>query len=314
MKTKYLACALAVVVLLMGAGIARAELLWSYDFDSLTTVLPTSNTQNLIGQDGWKLWPATYLTGHQVVASPTPALSNGNVLKQPLNIGNPGGICVTTRPIGPFTFTSADTAIEQSFWLNAGQTSSIYGGITFSTQSSPGTGSSLALATGENNQFPPGNPLRVKVLPNNYGNPAGGSGKVYDAYISQTNLTFGDWYEFKGVMDFSVPGIQVSWYMRDVTLGQTDFSLITFDKYDVALSPPYPIKTPNMTSLNMAMPANGDGSYTANAVTVMSQRGSSYNVYADNFKLVNPVPEPSTLALFGLGLTGLLAYAWRKRK
>jgi hypothetical protein len=35
----------------------------------------------------------------------------------------------------------------------------------------------------------------------------------------------------------------------------------------------------------------------------------------DNFQLTGePIPEPSTLALLGMGLAALLAYAWRKRK
>jgi hypothetical protein len=52
----------------------------------------------------------------------------------------------------------------------------------------------------------------------------------------------------------------------------------------------------------------GDG--TANSQVGYSVTG---NVYDTELK-VSKVPEPSTLALLGCGLFGLLAYAWRKRK
>ena len=39
--------------------------------------------------------------------------------------------------------------------------------------------------------------------------------------------------------------------------------------------------------------------------------GASTNPISTTFVIV---PEPSTLALLGCGLFGLLAYAWRKRK
>jgi hypothetical protein len=273
--------------------------------------------QNLTtpSQDGWTLWPSTYLTGHQVVDTPTPALSNGYVAKQPLNVGNPGGICVSTKPIGPITFGSSDTAIETYVWMNAGNSSSMYGGFNFASQNNPAYSGSIGLVAAEAGMFSPNGQLRVKWLPNNYGNPSGGSGKVYEAYWGQTSLTWGNWYELKGVMDFSVPGVQVSWSIRDITNGETSFTPIVFDKYDVALSPPYPIITPNVTSMNMGLTPTG-GLYTVNGMNLFSQRGSSYNIYWDNFRLDDPkvIPEPSTLALLAGGLIGLLAYAWRKRK
>lgn len=42
-------------------------------------------------------------------------------------------------------------------------------------------------------------------------------------------------------------------------------------------------------------------------------RANNASSQMDNFQL-DVIPEPSTLALLGMGLVGLLAYAWRKRK
>lgn len=46
---------------------------------------------------------------------------------------------------------------------------------------------------------------------------------------------------------------------------------------------------------------------------VMVFSGAGGELIPCNLSVV-PVPEPSTLALLACGLTGLLAYAWRKRK
>lgn len=56
---------------------------------------------------------------------------------------------------------------------------------------------------------------------------------------------------------------------------------------------------------------------TATATTVrfdgMKARVGWYGVAIDKIS-VNPVPEPGTTMLFGIGVAGLLAFAWRKRK
>ena len=42
--------------------------------------------------------------------------------------------------------------------------------------------------------------------------------------------------------------------------------------------------------------------------------GTAVGVYLAGASLTTPVPEPTTLALLTIGLFGLLAYAWRKRR
>ena len=141
-------------------------------------------------------------------------------------------------------------------------------------------------------------------------------------YVSTDLVNLGDWYEFKGVMDFSYFDAPtntygaVTWYKKDLTAGETDFSLISFGRYTVV--PSWAYDGIDVTSIPMGLTTSTPGEYTINSMGIYSNRGSSYELYADNFSLGEPlpaiIPEPSTLALLVCGLIGLLAYAWKKRK
>ncbi len=301
MKTlNYFLVAFAVLAVLVVVSPARAELLFSYSFDNLNSGPPSTDGSGpnvaLNGQDGWRLmseinsnWPNGCYPSAGMEIIPGPVGSDTTqVVKHPLNNGGgSNGFSGNWKAIGPFTFTAADTNVTQTFQMMSSNILSgsmrvplIWDGEDTSKEFSGGWGTILVAS---------GKPGWVD---------RGGNGTVISTYAG-TVLTNGDWYEFRGEMDFSVPGGQITVSYRDLTAGS---DWVTED----ALK-------------NLAMNVNpiyvaGQPTYTVTGISIMDQRGP-YTQYYDNFALVNgAVPEPSTLALLACGLIGLLAYAWRKRK
>ena len=318
----------ALVVVL--APQARATTLFSYDFNNLTPVTLPSDDRNLEGQDNWQNWStrtgsgwsATY-PGLQVVQSQQPAVNNTIVVKNPIATG---GNQADWRPITPVAFTSADTAVEQYVDLmvdkNASNyTGTIYAGFVF-TNTRLGYGAMIAnsrinasvaghVTNGQQSFY---------MVPNNYALDGTSTNRM--VYVSTELAEVGHWYTLKGVMDFSYHDTfsntegQVTWYKKDLTAGDTDYSPITFSRYDVSGTTGWHYDNADVTSVPLGL-TPVDGKFTIDGINMFTQKyGTADYIYADNFSLGGPisVPEPSTLALLAAGLIGLLAYAWRKRK
>ncbi|NLF07813.1 MAG: PEP-CTERM sorting domain-containing protein, partial [Pirellulaceae bacterium] len=293
---------------------AQGEVLFDYNFNSLTygpaaeTQFNDSSTNKLTGQDGWELYSTKldsmdlgtiqewrYLNGCypdkglEVVYPAPDAINNSVVIKHGLQYNNSPGFAGNWKNIGSFTFTSADTAIEQYAMVRFGTPKAMFFGFEFEGQFD-------------------------NSLPNTEYSGGWGKMKITDdkkiAWVdvlgTETKYTSGElvpnnWYELKGVMDFSVPGGQITMHYRDVTFGTDWVEAFTAP---MELKPTYD---------------GGEPTYTISSIGIMSQGRAQdipagYELYYDNFRLVNPIPEPSTLALLAAGMVGLLCYAWRKRK
>jgi hypothetical protein len=342
MKTLNYLCVTAALLTLMVFAVSQTQAApipyFSYGFEDMTTYpFTTTGTgvDRLTGQvcaDGkvWKTYmqkyptQTTYDKGFEVGYKTGDTVDSTVVIKQGLNFAGSTGIVGNCRDfVNPYKFTAADTAVETTLQLYVNGTLSnggtVWGGIDFDLSTIPGVlyGPNLGkIAIARNTQSVVGTvgTEYAQWISNDYGSqPPSTTDPTRRYYVAAgTPLTFGNWYEFKGVMDFSVYGGQVSWSIKNLSTGETSFTPLVFKKYSVNASPWTYLE--DVTAVPLGLVPNANGEYIATGFGFVAQRGSSYELYADNFTLGTQIPEPSTLALLAGGLFGLLAYAWRKRK
>ncbi len=286
MKTKILFCALAIAGLLLGAGLAQAEELFSYDFENLPY-------GKIFGHDGWQdtdpgnpnRWEPAIIAGvgddtTKVFASSTDQYETMNKWYGAERLHN-----------SPLEFTTADNNIEISYWGRAdkGEGNQI-GNLVVSMM---WEGASNKVYGGHGIYFFNGLAAHPETW---FRNSKGG-------ITRGDTLVEGDWFEIKSVVDFSqlcddgqTYG-KVSLSYRNITEGETEF-------------------TPDSIIQNMDLnaPMIG-GKIKSNGVLCYVQNYDNYlqHQFIDNIS-VTRIPEPSTLALLACGLMGLLAYAWKRRR
>lgn len=293
MKIKYLAFATALVVLL-GVGIAEAETLLSIDFDNYTSSPTTPYTVgNVIGQDNWERTGADTNRDSYV--------GNGvDINTTQTYYGSPDTAVGTARATRShnISFASADTNVEFSFWgyLECDTENNHVGNLSISPMWEE-TKRPHAFARGDFGMY---YHSVYEDHPQVWFRDGNGGQQWGDTLIS------GHWYEITAEIDFSTlcgDGTtygSVTMKYCDLTNGEEDFTIDSeIQDKDLYLVP------------------DGNGSFNSlGIVATLQPNPVAYNQhqYIDNISIVNPVPEPSTLALFASGLIGLLAYAWRKRK
>jgi hypothetical protein len=144
-----------------------------------------------------------------------------------------------------------------------------------------------------------------------------------DVWMSQSSVA-GNGFVFSAFEDTSVNGRSFNMYVSQDTGAVQFFDGNGFVATSLVIprgSWQHVTVAADMVNATFSMTAGGgmasgywtSGTHKAGAMMVSSTAPS----YVDNvevFETTSSIPEPSTLALLGAGLLGLLCYAWRRRK
>jgi hypothetical protein len=189
MKTRscVLACVVALVGMIVGAGLAQATTMYSYDFTSL-------GNGNLVGQDGWS---AINNWGSLTVTNGTGAANTSG--------DNQGG----AKPMSLPTLSSTDTLVETARFYNITANDTV-AGLVDGNQSAANWLPGVGIANNGSDGY--ARAYFRDVISGTFGEHYG------DA------LTPGDTYDMRLTVNLSAAGGLATVAYRDVTLGQTDFT------------------------------------------------------------------------------------------